>query len=62
MNIEFFRLINNLANKNSILDKIMIFFSKDALYIFIAALAIVFILGAIQKKSDYRKIAVSTLF
>ncbi|AGX43857.1 undecaprenyl-diphosphatase [Clostridium saccharobutylicum] len=60
MNIEFFRLINNLANKNSILDKIMIFFSKDALYIFIAALAIVFILGAIQKKSDYRKIAVST--
>ncbi|OOM09393.1 undecaprenyl-diphosphatase [Clostridium saccharobutylicum] len=60
MNIEIFRLINNLANKNSVLDKIMIFFSKDALYIFIVALAIGFILGAIQKKSDYRKIAVST--
>ena len=60
MNIEFFRLINNLANKNSVLDKMMIFFSKDALYIFIAVLAIVFVLGATQKKSDYRKIAVST--
>ncbi len=25
MNMEFFRLINNLANKNSVLDKIIIF-------------------------------------
>lgn len=60
MNMEFFRLINNLANKNSILDKIMIFFSKDVLYIFVAVLAMVFVLGVTKKRSEYRKIAVTT--
>lgn len=45
MNMELFRLINNLANKNIVLDKIMIFFSKDVPYIFMAVIAIVFILG-----------------
>lgn len=60
MNIELFKLINNLANKNIYLDKIMIFFSKDAPYIFIAVTAIVFILGIKKKNSDYRKIAFST--
>lgn len=47
MNIEIFRLINNLVNKNSVLDKIMIFFLKDVLYIFIVVFVIVFILGVI---------------
>ncbi|SFD23668.1 phosphatase PAP2 family protein [Clostridium uliginosum] len=60
MNMELFRLINNLANKNSILDKIMIFFSKDVPYIFMAVIAIVFVLGITKKNSDYRKIAVNT--
>nr|WP_041173581.1 phosphatase PAP2 family protein [Clostridium botulinum] len=60
MNIEFFRLINNLANKNSVLDKIMIFFSKDIPYIFMAIVAIVFILGITKKNCDYRKVAVNT--
>lgn len=60
MNMEFFRLINNLANKSSVLDKIMIFFSKDITYIFMAIVAIVFILGITKKNCDYRKVAVNT--
>ncbi|ACA43394.1 phosphatase PAP2 family protein [Clostridium botulinum] len=60
MNMEFFRLINNLANKNSVLDKIIIFFSKDIPYIFMAIVAIVFILGITRKNCDYRKVAVNT--
>lgn len=60
MNMEFFRLINNLAYQNSVLDKIMIFFSKDVPYIFMVVIAIVFILGVSKKNADYRKIAVST--
>jgi undecaprenyl-diphosphatase len=60
MNMEFFRLINNFANKNMILDKIMIFFSKDVPYIFMAVTAIVFILGIIKKNSNSRKAVFST--
>ena len=60
MNMELFRLINNLANKNAILDGIMIFFSKYVPYIFMAVIAIVFILGITKKNFDYRKVAVNT--
>ncbi|KZL91729.1 undecaprenyl-diphosphatase [Clostridium magnum] len=60
MNMELFRLINNLANKNTVLDKIMIFFSKDVPYIFMAVIALVFILGVIKKKEEYRKVSVNT--
>ncbi len=60
MNMEIFRLINNLANKNTALDGIMIFFSKYVPYIFMAVIVIVFLLGITQKNSDYRKIAVNT--
>ncbi|WP_234122870.1 phosphatase PAP2 family protein [Clostridium hydrogenum] len=62
MNMEIFRLINNLANKNSILDKVMIFFSKDVPYIFMAAVLIIFILGIMQKDAHCRKVVVSTFF
>ena len=61
MNIELFRIINNLANKNTILDKIMIFFSEYGPYIFMAAIVIVFVLGLKQKNCENRKIAVSTV-
>jgi len=61
MNLEVFRFINNLANQNVVLDKIMIFFSSDVPYIFMAAVALVFILGIAQRKPDYRKIAFSTI-
>jgi len=60
MNMELFRLINNLANKNTVLDGIMIFFSKYVPYIFMAVIAIVFVLGITKKNSDYRKVAVNT--
>jgi len=61
MNMELFRIINNLANKNTILDKIMIFFSEYGPYIFMAAIVIVFVLGLKQKKCENRKIAVSSV-
>lgn len=60
MNVEIFRLINNLAGKNTVLDKIMIFFSKDVPYIFMAVIALVFILGVIKKNEEYRKVSVNT--
>ncbi|AGF55676.1 undecaprenyl-diphosphatase [Clostridium saccharoperbutylacetonicum] len=61
MNMEIFKIINNLANKNIILDKIMIFFSEYGPYIFMAAIVIVFISGLKQKNCENRKIAVSTV-
>lgn len=61
MNMELFRIINNLANKNIVLDKIMIFFSEYGPYISMAAIVIVFILGLKEKKCENRKIAVSTV-
>ncbi|AKN31378.1 phosphatase [Clostridium carboxidivorans P7] len=60
MNMEFFRLINDLANKNAVLDKIMVFFSKDVPYIFMAITALVFVLGVIKKNEEYRKVSIST--
>jgi len=59
--MKVFRLINNLANRNMILDKIMIFFSQYVPYIFMAVIIIVFILGLKQKKCEYRQIAFSTV-
>ncbi|WP_026888010.1 undecaprenyl-diphosphatase [Clostridium beijerinckii] len=55
MNMELFTIINNSANKNTILDEIMIFFSKDLPYIFMAVAAIVFIIGIMKKNSNSRK-------
>lgn len=62
MNMEIFRLINNLANKNVILDTVMIFFSKYVPYIFMVVLVMVFISGVMSKNLDYRKMAVNTFF
>ena len=60
MNMDLFRLINNLSNKNVALDNTMVFFSKYVPYIFMIVIAVVFILGIIKKKSDYRKVAINT--
>jgi undecaprenyl-diphosphatase len=60
MNLEIFRLINNLAYKNNALDKIMIIFSKYVPYAFMVILALVFIIGITNNNLDYRKTAVST--
>ena len=54
--MELFRIINNLANKNTILDKIMIFFSEYGPYIFMAAIVIVFVLGLKQKNVKIEKL------
>lgn len=60
MNAELFRLINNLAYKNALLDKAMIFFSKDVPYIFVLITIAVFIWGIIKNDSKCRKAVVST--
>lgn len=60
MNMEVFRLINNLANRNAVLDEVMIFFSKYVQYIFMAIIAMVFVLGTFKNKEEYRKAAVNT--
>lgn len=60
MNLEVFRLINNLANQNPALDNIMVFFSKDVPYIFMAVIAVAFFLGIASKNPVYRKTAFST--
>ncbi|MDP4143635.1 MAG: undecaprenyl-diphosphatase [Bacillota bacterium] len=60
MNTEIFRLINNLAHRSTVLDNVMIFFSKYVPYIFMAVIAIVFILGVIKNDEKYRKVSFST--
>jgi len=61
MNMEFFMIINNFAYKNALLDKVMIFFSNDVPYIFMAVIVLIFILGIINNKKENRKIAVNTV-
>lgn len=60
MNMEIFWLINNLANKNKLWDKVMLFFSQDMIYIFAGIIALVFLLGIIKKDKEIRWAAVST--
>lgn len=61
MNMKIFRLINNLANKNIYLDKIMMFFSEDMIYIFSGILVIVFLLGIVKKDKKIRRIVINTV-
>jgi len=60
MNMDIFRLINNLATKNTLLDNIMLFFSKDMIYIFAGIIALVFLLGVIKKDKKIRWVAINT--
>lgn len=60
MNLQIFRMINDLAHKSTILDKTMIFFSKYVPLVFMAVIIVIFISGIINKKQEYRKVAVST--
>ena len=60
MNMELFKIINNLAGKNHILDMIMIFLSKDVPYIYMGILVLIFIIGVRKKNSHYRRICVYT--
>ena len=61
MNMRIFRLINNLAKKNILVDKIMVFFSKEVIYIFAVILLLIFILGVIKKDKKTRLVAVNTV-
>ncbi|MDY6011317.1 undecaprenyl-diphosphatase [Clostridium sp.] len=61
LNLEIFRLINNLANKSIFLDNIMIFCSKYLPAIFALTVVIVYLIGITKKKVKYRKIAVNTI-
>ncbi len=58
--MELFKLINNIAYKNSALDVIMIVFSKYVPYLFMSVIAIVYMIGIFKKNSEYRKSMVST--
>lgn len=58
--MEIFRIINNLANKNILMDETMIFFSTCVPYIFMAILVLVFASGIVNKNGNYRKAAVNT--
>ncbi len=60
MNMELFRLINNLAYKNTLIDSVIIIFSKYVPYAFMMIVAVVYLLGILQKNSEYRKAAFST--
>lgn len=59
MNMELFRLINNLAGKNSILDAIMLFFSQDVIFIFAGFLLLFYLFGFVSKDIAQRKLAVN---
>lgn len=61
MNMELFRLINNLANQNKIIDGVMICFSKYVPIAFIAAVVIVFLKGIIKNNQVGRQAAVNSI-
>jgi len=61
MNMEIFRLINNLANKNILLDKVMMFFSKDMIYIFAGILVLAFLVGIVKKDKRIRGVVINTV-
>lgn len=59
LNLSLFHLINNLADKNQLLDKLMIFISKYVIYIFMALLLVEFILSILAKNNYMKKITMS---
>jgi undecaprenyl-diphosphatase len=61
MNLYLFKLINGMATKSLLFDKIMIASSKYGPYVFMFMIIIVFLLGIVKNKGDYRKVAFSTV-
>ncbi len=61
LNLEVFRLINNLADRNLYLDSIMIFFSEYLPYIFVLAVIVLYLFGISRNDINCRKVAVSTI-
>lgn len=60
MNMYLFRLINGLANKAILLDKIMVIFSTYVPLLFMLVLAYVYIYGVVKKDIRIRCVAVDT--
>lgn len=60
LNTIIFKVINGLAHKNIVLDKLMIVMSEYVPYIFMAALAAIYLMGLFKKNSKMRGIAVDT--
>ncbi len=56
MNLVLFRLINNLANKNVFLDKIMIVSSKYVIYLYALLVGLYLIIGYAGKNKKAKKI------
>ncbi|MDP4091084.1 MAG: undecaprenyl-diphosphatase [Bacillota bacterium] len=61
MNMEIFHIINNLAYKNKVLDSVMLFFSKDMIYIFAGIIAVLFLFGVAKRDKEARLTAVNTV-
>jgi undecaprenyl-diphosphatase len=59
-NVVIFKAINGLVHQNTIIDKLMIVLSKYGPVIFMAALAVIYITGAITSNSKMRGISVDT--
>lgn len=62
MNDSVFTMINAMANKNALLDKVMIFISNYGPYISVSVVCIVFLMGLINKNENQRRIAVDAFF
>lgn len=60
INSVMFRFINGLASQNKVIDKLMIILSKYVPDIFMAVLAIVFIMGVFAKNERMRGITIDT--
>ncbi len=61
MNFQVFKLINGLAYKNALLDKLMVFSSTYLPFIIVFCICIVFFIGIIKHNKEYRNTAISTI-
>ncbi|MBP1865863.1 undecaprenyl-diphosphatase [Clostridium tetanomorphum] len=58
--MKLFYIINDLADKNIFLDSFMIMLSKYVPIVFMSVLVLIFILGIVKNKGEYRKVAFNT--
>lgn len=60
MNMAFFRLINNMAGKNRLLDLFMRFLSQDMIFVVAAVVLLLYVFGFVDHNREERKLAVNT--